>query len=716
MIFLNPAILLGLLAASVPILLHLLNLRRRRQIEFSSLVLLKQLEQSALQKFKIRQWLLLLIRSLIIFFLVASFAKPIIPGYVAGAEFSSHTKTSAVMVLDNSASMGYNDRRTTDQWKQAKSAALKVLDNFSEQDEIFLGIGNLPPQPVAIAEAKRQIAQAELSALPFYAENRVLEAINTLSQAKHFNRELYLISDFQPQDFQRRDSTVSYQYGFEFKFYAINVAPKDKKNAALTNVEILTKIFEPAKPVRLEASAKLFGETAPRPSVLSLRLSNKLAAETSLELQPQMTSSAVMMATPTDNGFIAGELSLESDNLESDNRRYFTFYIPEKLRVLIAASDERETQYLRLALESFQNKNFFELVSVSEIALDAQDLSKYDVLMLCGVSMLSASAISRIENFVRQGGGLVVFAHPEKSNLGVLNQLCAAVEAGSVAMLTSVSNAAPLTIEQIEYRHPLFDGIFQSELARRKAAATAPTEEPILLFSAVELLRSPKSEVIMSSATGKAFVTTNRHGIGAVTIFASMPKPEQTTLTLQPLFAPLMFRTVLYSSAKAKSRNYQFVCGEQSEVSLPVVLTSAENIMVRKPSGKFLFVQVQLRGNDQRLLLEPTLFDEIGIYDVLVRQALDTTLVMKLAFNLRESESETASLAPEFILRFTSLLSLPEKDFFYAEAAEQIEKVDEVITSSRYGLGIWKYLVVLAALGLLAESLLARRDVVASAT
>jgi hypothetical protein len=711
MIFLNPAILLGLLAASVPILLHLLNLRRRRQIEFSSLVLLKQLEQSALQKFKIRQWLLLLIRSLIIFFLVASFAKPIIPGYVAGAEFSSHTKTSAVIVLDNSASMGYNDRRNADQWKQAKSAALKVLDNFSEQDEIFLGIGNLPPQPVAIAEAKRQIAQAELSALPFYAESSVLEAINTLSQAKHFNRELYLISDFQPQDFQRRDSTVSYQYGFEFKFYAINVAPKDKKNAALTNVEILTKIFEPAKPVRLEASAKLFGETAPRPSVLSLRFSNKLAAETSLELQPQMPSSAVMMATPTDNGFIAGELSLESDNLESDNRRYFTFYIPEKLRVLIAASDERETQYLRLALESFQNKNFFELVSVSEIALDAQDLSKYDVLMLCGVSMLSASAISRIENFVRQGGGLVVFAHPEKSNLGVLNQLCAAVEAGSVAMLTSVSSAAPLTIEQIEYQHPLFDGIFQSESARRKAA-TAPTEEPILLFSAVELLRSPKSEVIMSSATGKAFVTTNRHGIGAVTIFASMPKPEQTTLTLQPLFAPLMFRTVLYSSARAKSRNYQFVCGEQSEVSLPVVLTSAENIMVRKPSGKFLFVQAQSRSNDLRLSLEPTLFDEIGIYDVLVRQAYDTTLVMKLAFNLRESESETTSLAPEFILRFASLLSLPEKDFFYAEAAEQVEKVNEVIAGSRYGLGIWKYLVVLAALGLLAESLLARRDVV----
>ncbi|PIO46930.1 MAG: hypothetical protein CMR00_13030 [[Chlorobium] sp. 445] len=229
MIFLNPAILLGLVAASVPILLHLLNLRRRKQIEFSSLELLKQIEQSAVQKFKIRQWLLLLIRSLVIFFLVASFSKPVIPGYLAGSDFASHTKTSAVIVLDNSASMGYNDRLAADQWKQAKTAALRILENFAEQDEIFLAIGKVSPQLLSLAEAKRQIAQAQLSAQPFYAEGTLLEAIAALTRAKHFNRELYLISDFQPHDFLQRDSSISYQYDFEFKFYAVNVAPKDKK-------------------------------------------------------------------------------------------------------------------------------------------------------------------------------------------------------------------------------------------------------------------------------------------------------------------------------------------------------------------------------------------------------------------------------------------------------------------------------------------------------
>lgn len=715
MIFLNPAILLGLMAASVPILLHLLNLRRRRHIEFSSLDLLKQIEQSALQKFKIRQWLLLLIRSLVIFFLVASFSKPIIPGYLAGSDFSSHTKTSAVIMLDNSASMGYNDRLAADQWKHAKNAALRILDNFAEQDEIFLAIGNAPPQPLVIAEAKRYIAQAQLSALPFYAESALLEAIAALSRAKHFNRELYLISDFQPRDFLRRDSSTSYQYDFEFKFYAVSVAPKDKKNIALTSVDVLTKIFEPAKPVRLEATAKQFGDGASRSTVLSLRFSDKLAAETSLELQAQSPSVAMLAATPTQSGFVAGELSIESDNFEWDNRRYFTFFIPDKLRLLLAYSDERDTRYLRLALESFQNKDFFELVFAPETALDAQDFSKYDALLFCGVSAPSASSISRIERFVSQGGGFIFFARPDNANFGALNQLFSALEAGGIAPLSSVSNAAPLSIEQIEYRHPLFDGVFQGESARRKAAAQT-NEEPILLFSAVELLRAPKSDVIMSSATGKAFIATHKHGLGAVTLFAALPKPEHTTLALQPLFAPLMFRAALYSSAKAKSRNYQFICGEQSEVSLPLSLGNATSVIVRKPSGKSMFVQAQPRSGEFRLSLDPALFDEVGIYDVLAQNALDTTLVMKLAFNLSESESETASMSPARILRFANLFSLAEKDFFYVAAAEQVEKVDEAIASSRYGLGIWKYLVALAALGLLAESILGRRDVVAPET
>ena len=70
MVLLNPTILLGLLAASIPIILHFLNLRKIKKVEFSTLSFLKELQKSKIRKIKIKQLLLLLIRILIIIFLL----------------------------------------------------------------------------------------------------------------------------------------------------------------------------------------------------------------------------------------------------------------------------------------------------------------------------------------------------------------------------------------------------------------------------------------------------------------------------------------------------------------------------------------------------------------------------------------------------------------------------------------------------------------------
>ena len=51
MIFLNPAILFGLLAASIPVILHFLNLRKIKKVEFSTLIFLKELQKTKIKKY-----------------------------------------------------------------------------------------------------------------------------------------------------------------------------------------------------------------------------------------------------------------------------------------------------------------------------------------------------------------------------------------------------------------------------------------------------------------------------------------------------------------------------------------------------------------------------------------------------------------------------------------------------------------------------------------
>src|SRR5579871_3193963 len=102
MTFLNPFALFALVAASFPVLFHLFAQRRARRVEFSSIRFLKQLEKRSMRKVKLRQILLLILRTLLIAFLVLAFSRPALRGFLGGFFGASHANTTAVVLFDNS--------------------------------------------------------------------------------------------------------------------------------------------------------------------------------------------------------------------------------------------------------------------------------------------------------------------------------------------------------------------------------------------------------------------------------------------------------------------------------------------------------------------------------------------------------------------------------------------------------------------------------------
>lgn len=78
--FLNSTILAGLVAAFAPLIIHLLNRQKVRTVQFSSLRFLRDLQKTKMRRLKLRQALLLIIRTLIVVFLVLAFARPTIKG------------------------------------------------------------------------------------------------------------------------------------------------------------------------------------------------------------------------------------------------------------------------------------------------------------------------------------------------------------------------------------------------------------------------------------------------------------------------------------------------------------------------------------------------------------------------------------------------------------------------------------------------------------
>ena len=184
MTFLNPAILFGLLAASIPIVLHFLNLRKLKKIEFSTLAFLKELQKTKIKRIKLKQWLLLLLRIAIIIFLVMAFARPTVKNYSVGN--SSAAKTTAVIILDNTFSMSVVTENGS-YLNQAKRIAKNLLNNFQDSDEIILlGVGNLSneaAQPTTNnQQLTKQIDELEISLVSKTLNESVVKAAQVLYQ------------------------------------------------------------------------------------------------------------------------------------------------------------------------------------------------------------------------------------------------------------------------------------------------------------------------------------------------------------------------------------------------------------------------------------------------------------------------------------------------------------------------------------------------------
>ena len=75
----NPQLLLALFAIAIPIIIHLLNLRKYKTVRFSSIRFLKEIKQAKRSSSRLKNLLILLSRILAITFLVLAFAKPYIP-------------------------------------------------------------------------------------------------------------------------------------------------------------------------------------------------------------------------------------------------------------------------------------------------------------------------------------------------------------------------------------------------------------------------------------------------------------------------------------------------------------------------------------------------------------------------------------------------------------------------------------------------------------
>jgi len=464
MTFLNPAILIGLLAASIPIILHFLNLRKLKKVEFSTLIFLKELQKTKIRKIKLKQWLLLLLRVLIIVLLVIAFSRPAVKTGISG---SSAAKTTAVFIIDNTFSMSIvgNDGSYLN---KTKKIASELLTNFLSGDEI--AIVPLVTENNYTVKAKsdfnvvkKEIESIQISGVRKTLNNALINSGKVLYESKNFNKEVYLLTDLQSGSFFNRETELSNLSGLfqNTRFFIVDLQKKSAVNLGVDSIRLNTQIFEKNKSLNFQAAVKNYSNTNYNSTVVSLFINNKRSAQQSITLNSSESKHIFFETTLSDTGLVNASVELEDDDISYDNKRFTSFYVPDKIKLLLLYNSYDDVKFIRMVLNS-QTMNSLQLTEANNSQLPSQPLQQYDAVVLIGPP--NENGFDQLKNYCKGGGG-VLFFPGSNSDLNLIRNFFRFMEIPLPENFVGKKNSedSPVQFDKVDFNHPLFANLFEDK-------------------------------------------------------------------------------------------------------------------------------------------------------------------------------------------------------------------------------------------------------------
>ena len=685
--FLNPAILFLSAAALIPLLIHLLNRRRIKKLDFSSILFLKSLEKIRIRRLKLRQLVLLILRTLIILFVVLAFARPSLKGSLSSV-VGSQTRTSAVILLDNSYSMGY-ETPSGRLFDVAKKKAKSIVDLFSEGDEACLIVFNskpylLTPEPSSrFDDLKELISEAELS----YENTDFLKALNLgyelLSKSKNLNREIYLISDLDRGGWFREDMSLPRQKGV--KLFVLQTGD-EKRNFAIRSVDFRSRIIDRNTPFQLNVRVSNYSPEPVENLLLGLYLNGKRVSQTDTRLEPNSEREVTFSHSMDQAGIHFGYLELSDDELLADNKRYFVFQIPDKMNVLLVGEKEEDAYYVSLALnpqdqeESAVDRKVVELSSLSR-----EDFSSYDAILLCNVSQLSSAQMSDLERYVKNGGG-VLFSLGDGADLKFYNENIMKRFFNSTvkAPVFGLGKEGFYSWRDLDTEHPVFQPYGNLEKGE------IPQVRFFYFFEATD----PSGARILANFTTLAPALIEKSlGRGKIMVFLASFDPRDSDITRHTIFVPFIHRSVEYLATDLSGWENDFVVGSRIRRELNSSF-AGKRIKLIDPEKKETGLKPLFSGNSLWLEIPETSVP--GIYQI----ESEGKIIDRFAVNVDPRESNPEKMDPKELRRI-----LKDQHIFFVSQDEEIKKK---VQESRYGKEVGKSFLWAALAFFILEMLIAR--------
>lgn len=328
MSFLHPLALLGLAAAAIPALLHLLQRRIPPEVDFPSVRYLRAAERESARRLKLRHLLLLILRTALIVTIVLAAARPLVPRRGGGA----HQPTAAVIVLDNSPSSGaIVDGAAV--LERLRVVARSSVGRTTSADRVWLMLCD-----GVLRGGTREALLATIdSTRPGWLRLDLVQAIERAARMVNaqpvVGREVHVLSDLQ------RTALASGQAVVPSGVRVLALAPG--RGAPNRGIAAVT-VSEGAAVIEL-SGAMLDNGGTPQPVPVTIRIGagpnrGEIAAR---GLATPGREGSVTVSLPAQSlapGWWVGEAALEPDELRADDRRPFAWRVAPPARAMATPS------------------------------------------------------------------------------------------------------------------------------------------------------------------------------------------------------------------------------------------------------------------------------------------------------------------------------------------------------------------------------------------
>lgn len=607
MAFLNPFFLFGLLAAGIPLIIHLWNRRRFVTIDFSSLMFLTAAHRENARRFQLQQLLILFLRMLIVALIALALARPFL---TLGLPIASvRAKTDLVIVLDSSYSMAYQDIDGI-RFEKAKTLATDILNTLRHGDSAALILMSDIPKPVfrQLTPDVESVTETVKDTVVSYRTTNVQPSIELaheiLAESEQLNKEIYLISDFAQNGWQNW-SRLPNRSGARISL--IPVTKGEAHNTSIKEIRPSNQLIGVNLPLQLNVTTVNHSVASLEENILTLFIGGEKQKTMSFSVGANESLNTTLIHNFSTPGTHIGYFTLTEDRLNIDNRRYFAFNVLGEVRVLCVGE---QTEYLTLALNPHKNSRQQSAVSNQQrnfpntrrsptadtmilptqctpVEFETFPLEDYDVIILADVPKISRQTNAQLQEFIRHGKSIIAFvsSRSDAKSYNELSNVWLPAQLGSALTWTP-----PQRVHAYQGEHPVFD-VFSSE--------GFSTQYAPQFYNGVTLYPLSESNVIARFGDDTPFLVERSHGTSIVLLYNCGLLTQQATMStsattytsdllVNPYFLPMLQQSVLYAATASNSLlAWEGHIGDTYTASYPQSAGGKASIRLRSTVGEW---------------------------------------------------------------------------------------------------------------------------------